>query len=178
MVTLKAGKLILREFKEMDLNDYRLVRSSPDFQQYYSEEDSTIEKSDYLLNQFISQACAKPRTCYQLAIENEVERLIGSCGIRVVSIEDKKGSFGCELAKEYWSQGLSLIASRTMIDFGFKNLGLHRIYAETISENKAAVALAKKLGMRLEAEFRENRFFKGRWWNTLVLAILSSEWLT
>jgi RimJ/RimL family protein N-acetyltransferase len=176
MVTLKTDKLILREFKEADLDDYRLIRRNPDFQQYYSEEDSKIEKSDYLLHLFISQAYEKPRTCYQLAIENEAGNLMGSCGIRIVSIEDKKGSFGCELAKEYWNQGFSLIASRTMIDFAFKMLGLHRIYAETISENKAAVALAKKLGMRIEGEFRENRFFRGKWWNTLLLGILSSEW--
>jgi RimJ/RimL family protein N-acetyltransferase len=176
MVTLKADKLILREFKEKDLDCYRLIRSNPDFKQYYSEEDSTIEKSDFLLKLFISQANEIPRTCYQLAIENEAGRLIGSCGIRIISLGDKKGSFGSELAREYWGQGFSLIASRTIIDFGFKTLGLHRIYAETIAENKAAVTLAKRLGMRLEAEFRENRFFKGRWWNTLVLAILASEW--
>ena len=152
MVTLKADKLILREFKETDLDYYRLIRSDPDFKQYYSEEDSTIEKSDHLLKLFISQASEKPRTCYQLAIENEAERLIGSCGIRIVSLEDRKGSFGCELAREYWGQGLSLIASQTIIDFGFKTLGLHRIYAERISENKAAVTLAKRLGMREQAD--------------------------
>lgn len=129
-----------------------MIRSNPDFKQYYSEEDSTIEKSDYLLKLFISQANEKPRTCYQLAIENESGRLIGSCGIRIVSIGDKKGSFGSELAREYWGQGLSLMASQTIIDFGFKTLGLHRIYAETISENKAAVTLAKRLGMRVDGK--------------------------
>ena len=32
------------------------------------------------------------------------------------------------------------------------------------------------LGMRLEGRLRENEYFKGRWWDTLVYAILDYEW--
>lgn len=176
MVVLKTNRLILRNFKESDLNDYRAIRSSPEFQRYYSEEDAAIEKSDYLLELFISQASENPRLNYQLAIENMAGTLIGSCGIRVVSEEEKQGSFGCEIAKEFWHQGFALEASQTLFNFGFQTLELHRIYAETISENSDAIALAKRLGMHLEAELRENRFFRNKWWNTAILAILSSEW--
>ncbi len=176
MIVLKTDKLILREFKESDLNHYKLLRSSPEFQRYYSEEDAATEKSAYLLKLFISQASERPRFNYQLAIENAVGTLIGSCGIRIVSVEERQGSFGCEIAKEFWGQGFALEACQTIIDFGFKNLELHRIYAETISENNGAVALAKRLGMSVEGELRENRFFRDRWWDTVLLAILSSEW--
>jgi RimJ/RimL family protein N-acetyltransferase len=31
--------------------------------------------------------------------------------------------------------------------------------------------------MRKEALLKENRYFKGRWWDTVVLAMLSSEWV-
>ncbi len=36
--------------------------------------------------------------------------------------------------------------------------------------------LAEKLGMRVEGELRENRWFRGRWWSTAILSILESEW--
>ncbi len=30
--------------------------------------------------------------------------------------------------------------------------------------------------MRLEGHLRENEFFKARWWDTLMFAILEHEW--
>ena len=34
----------------------------------------------------------------------------------------------------------------------------------------------RKLGMREEGRLRENEFFKGRWWDTLVFGLLMEEW--
>ena len=64
-----------------------------------------------------------------------------------------------------------------MIGYGFEELGLHRICAEVIEENAAAVGLAERLGMRREGTLRENRWFRGRWWNTAILSVLESEHL-
>jgi RimJ/RimL family protein N-acetyltransferase len=30
--------------------------------------------------------------------------------------------------------------------------------------------------MRLEGELKQHRFLKGRWWNTVIYAILQDEW--
>ena len=64
-----------------------------------------------------------------------------------------------------------------LLEFGFDRQNLHRVYAETIAENKPALRLCKKLGMREEAHFIENRYFKGKWWSTVVMAMLKSEWV-
>jgi len=53
---------------------------------------------------------------------------------------------------------------------------MQRIFAETISENGRARALAERLGMRLEGELVRNRFFRARWWNTVIYALLADEW--
>jgi RimJ/RimL family protein N-acetyltransferase len=31
--------------------------------------------------------------------------------------------------------------------------------------------------MTLEGRLRENEYFKGRWWDTLIFGILQDEWL-
>jgi Acetyltransferases, including N-acetylases of ribosomal proteins len=125
---------------------------------------------------FIAQAAERPRTKFQLAIEIPSGEIIGSCGIRITSPDGKQGSFGCELGQAYWGKGYAYEAACAVIGFGFTELGLHRIYAETISHNSSAIRLAEKLGMRVEGELREDRYFKGRWWNTTILSILRSEW--
>lgn len=42
--------------------------------------------------------------------------------------------------------------------------------------NLASVALCRRLGMRLEAQFVKDMFFKGDWADTWIFAILAEEW--
>ena len=76
----------------------------------------------------------------------------------------------------YWGEGLAYEASRRIVAYGFSTLRMQRIFAETISENGRARALAERLGMRLEGELVRNRFFRARWWNTVIYALLADEW--
>jgi ribosomal-protein-alanine N-acetyltransferase len=175
-LVIKTERLVLRDFNQKDLSAYQALCSHSDFQQFYAEEDATPEKVEQLLKMFLGWATEQPRSKFQLAIELPSARLIGSCGVRITSVEEKQGTFGCELSRTHWGKGYALEASRAVIDFGFTELNLHRIYAETNSENMAAIALAKKLGLRVEGELRENKRFRGRRWNTTMLSILRSEW--
>jgi RimJ/RimL family protein N-acetyltransferase len=63
-----------------------------------------------------------------------------------------------------------------MIEFGFNGLGLHRIWAECVAENQASARVLEKLGMQREGRLREKRWMKGRWWDTLIYAILEPAW--
>ena len=169
---MRTERLVLRDFKGTDLLAYQALCSHSDSQRFYSEEDVTPEKAAQLLSMFIVWATEQPRTKFQLAIEIPSEELIGSCGVRITSVGEKQGTFGCELSRAHWGKGYALEASRAIINFGFTELNLHRIYAETNSENLPAIALAKKLGMRVEGELRENRWFQERWWSATILSIL------
>lgn len=40
----------------------------------------------------------------------------------------------------------------------------------------AFYATAEGLGMRLEGVFRHHRYFRGRWWDSAVYALLAQEW--
>jgi RimJ/RimL family protein N-acetyltransferase len=47
--------------------------------------------------------------------------------------------------RAFWGQGYAFEASRCILDFGCASLPIHRIYAETISENRRARELAERL---------------------------------
>ncbi len=49
-----------------------------------------------------------------------------------------------------------------MIDFGFEELGLSRIWARCFSENTASARVMEKTGMTREGVLRESLFIKGR----------------
>lgn len=167
--------LVLRDFRHEDLPEYQKLRDEPKFQRFYSEEDSSKDKSAQLLQQFIDQAEANPRTKFQLAICSRQNELMGSCGIRLESAGNY--SIGCELGRRWHGSGAAREAGMAIIDFGFRELHVARIYAETISENKAATRLCEALGMKLEEERGNDKLFKGQSWTTVVYSILQDEWL-
>ena len=63
-----------------------------------------------------------------------------------------------------------------MVNFGFSELGLRRISSWCIADNVASARVLERLGFRHEGRLRRNEFFKGRWWDTLLYALLAEEW--
>lgn len=173
MIQIETTNLILRDFRMDDLPTYQTLRDDPKFQRFYSEADSAPEKSEFLLTMFIEQSREVPRTKFQLAVISRTGELIGSCGLRIES--PNEASIGCEIDRRWHGSGAAKEAGAAMLVFGFETLKLHRIYAETISENKAAIRLCRALGMQVETEREADCRFKGRSWNTTVMAITALE---
>ncbi|WP_421310931.1 GNAT family N-acetyltransferase [Aeromonas veronii] len=94
-----------------------------------------------------------------MVIEYKANReFIGTVCLRIEA--DNQASMGCGMAREYQGNGLIHEAAHALMNLGFRELGVHQIYAETISQNRPAIRLCKALGMRQEAHFHEHRFFK------------------
>ncbi|WP_394252251.1 GNAT family N-acetyltransferase [Vibrio profundi] len=175
MFKIETNRLILRDFHTGDANAYVQLTQDKKYQRFYSEEDCTAEKSLALVQMFTEQANESPRSKFQLAITvKETGQVIGTCGIRLEG--NQQASMGCGVARSAQGTGYALEAASALIEFGFNSLHCHRIYAETIADNKAAIALCRHLGMREEAIFKEHRYFKDKWWDTAIYAFLKSEW--
>jgi ribosomal-protein-alanine N-acetyltransferase len=104
--------------------------------------------------------------------------LIGNCGIRLGKSGAPFGDLGYEISPAYWYRGYATEAARAMLDFGFEELGLHRVWAQCVPENVASRRVMEKLGMRGEGRLRQTQFYRGRWWDTLVCGVLENEWRT
>ncbi|OEF07466.1 GNAT family N-acetyltransferase [Vibrio genomosp. F10] len=175
MFKLETEHLLLRDMKKSDEAAFIAISQDPKYQRFYDESDCDPEKYRQLTALFIEQAAENPRRSFQLAIEHKESGLfIGTVCLRLEP--DNQASFGCGLSREYQGRGLIKEAAVALASYGFSELGVHRIYAETISKNRAAIHLCQSLGMKQEACFREHRFFKKQWWDTVVLAVLSHEW--
>lgn len=150
---LRTARLVLRDFVAEDLEAYRALRSAPGFGQHYPEDDVTPERSRELLARFLAEQRAEPRLRYQLAVTlSSTGELIGSCGVRLVDVDAREASFGCELGLEHWGKGYALEAGRAVLGFGFEELAVARVYAETQVVHLAARRLAERLGFVVEEE--------------------------
>jgi ribosomal-protein-alanine N-acetyltransferase len=126
---------------------------------------------------FLAQQQEQPRTKFQLAVVLESSnQLIGSCGIRMASADAHEADIGYELSPGHWGYGYATEAARAMVEFGFAELGLHRVWSWCIADNVGSVRVLHKLGMQPEGRLRHKEYFKGRWWDRLLFGILDHEW--
>jgi [ribosomal protein S5]-alanine N-acetyltransferase len=83
-----------------------------------------------------------------------------------------------QLRRDRWGYGYATEAMQAMLQFGFQSLGLHRISDFCDPENQASIRVMEKVGMRREGHLVQNHYTKGRWWDSVVYAILAEEWRT
>jgi RimJ/RimL family protein N-acetyltransferase len=120
---------------------------------------------------------AVPRTKFQLAITlKSTGELVGNCGIRMKAAGAHEADFGYELDPAFWGNGYATEAARAIVKYGFTKFKLHRIWSRCIAENVGSARVLEKVGMTLEGRLRENEFYKGRFWDTLMYGILEDEW--
>ena len=174
---LATERLVLREFVENDWPAVLAYQQNPLYLRYYEWTERTPEGAREFVQMFLTQQQQVPRIKFQLACTLKTTgQLIGNCGIRLKSADAREGDIGYELDPRYWGQGYATEAARAIVQFGFAQLRLHRIWSWCIAENVGSARVLEKLGMRQEGRLRENEYFKGRWWDTLLYAILDYEW--
>ena len=174
---LETERLILRDFVEDDWHAMLAYSSDPLYLRYNSSIEGTEERVKEFLGWFISQQRQEPRIKFQLAVTLKSNTmLIGNCGVRMDEVNSVEANIGYELDPKHWNNGYATEAASAIVDFGFNRFGVHRIWADCIAENTGSAHVLEKLGMKLEGRLREHKYFKDRWWDTLIYAILADEW--
>ena len=176
---LETERLILRDFVKDDWHRVLEYQSDPLYLRYYewTESDRTPESVQEFVGWFLDHQKQNPRIKFQLAITLKSNNLlIGNCGIRMDKVDAVEADIGYELDPKYWNHGYASEAAQAIVDFGFSNFNLHRVWSWCVADNAGSAHMLEKLGMRLEGRLREKEYYKGKWWDTLMYGILVDEW--
>ena len=174
---ITTERLVLREFGEDDWRAVLDYQRDPFYLRYYPWEDRDEPEVRAFVDMFRGWKAERPRRRFQMAIvRREDGRLIGNCGLRRKPDNDWEADIGYELSPQHWGHGYAIEAARAMVDFGFRELRLQRITSWCIADNVASARVLDRLGFKREGRLRRNEFFKGRWWDTLLYALLAEEW--
>ncbi|KAF8650168.1 hypothetical protein AX16_005402 [Volvariella volvacea WC 439] len=106
---------------------------------------------------------------------NEV---IGAASLTLVgSVKNRDVNLGLGLIPDVWNMGYGTEVCRFLVDYAFRNLGVHRVSLGVFDSNQGAVALYRKLGFVEEGRRRKVNWFNGEWQDSIVMSILDEEWL-
>jgi RimJ/RimL family protein N-acetyltransferase len=169
---LRTERLVLRRLVPPDAAAISRYRSLPEVARYQSWEAFTSEEADRLLAEQAGVAPDTPGTWLQLAIV--ADAVVGDCGLHF--LDDKQVELGITLDPAHQGKGYATAVLRAVLNHLFGVLGKHRAVATTDAENATAAALFARLGFRREAHHMKNIWFKGRWGDEFVFAMLAEEW--
>lgn len=136
---IQTQRLLLRDFSLEDVEALAECRADERFWRYATRPDDLEANAREQVELFMGWAAEEPRVRFQLAISlMDTGALIGTCGVRLRSavLLDGAGELGYELDPRYWHLGYATEAARAMVDYGFRDLKLHRILAICNGDNE------------------------------------------
>ncbi len=176
--SFETGRLVLRQFKDEDLTAYLAYLNDPLVAKYQTWETYTEEQARAVIEEQKALEPGLPGRAFLFALEmKETGALVGHVVITVQEKDHLQAEIGFTLAREYHRQGFGREAAARVLDYAFTELGLHRVIAITDCENTGSARLLDGLGMRREGHFIQNIWFKGKWGDEYLYAILREEWL-
>jgi RimJ/RimL family protein N-acetyltransferase len=175
---IESERLLLRPFRDSDLDDLYAIRSLPEVVRYlYGEARTRSEVEEMLAERIERIRLSDDGDSLALAVERRADaRVIGELTLWLRSAEHRQGEIGFVFHPGAQGQGYAREAASAVLGIAFGELGLHRVFGRTDGRNDASARLMRRLGMRQEAHFRENEIFKGDWGDELVFAVLAREW--
>jgi RimJ/RimL family protein N-acetyltransferase len=107
---------------------------------------------------------------------DEPDPLLGTVSLRRY-VRDRRAELGYWLAAPVWGHGFATEAVQAVVDFGFRQLGLARVYAQVLAGNRASLAVLDKLGMVNEGVKRQHVNKARRLHDVVLYGLLRDEWL-
>ena len=176
---LAAERLVVRRFQDSDLQAFLGYRNDPGVSRYQNWEALSAPRAQALLaeQRHLEPGTPGPWFTFALALKGS-NQLIGDCGLQVLLQDARQAQITISLAPVHQGIGLATEAFTTILDYAFINLDLHRVIAVVDAENAGPVRLFERVGMRREGHFVKNVWFKGRWADEYLYAVLQAEWLS
>ena len=120
----------------------------------------TIEELEAIIKSFNERFKEGTGIAWAITLK-ETNEFIGTCSYESINKENSSGEIGYDLLREYWGHGFMTEALRAIIEYGFRQIGLDRIEANTDPVNIHSRNLLERLGFIEEGTFRESPSFTG-----------------
>ncbi len=100
---------------------------------------------------------------------------IGTCGYTLWDQASSMASFGYDLARPYWGQGLMREAAAAVLGYGFAVMRLNRVNALTTLYNVRSMKLLAALGFREEAVLSQFSYWKEAFHDMRIYSLLRAN---
>ena len=172
---LSGQRVVLREFMLDDVDDALKIIGDDRVTRFLSFDSRSRGEAQVMIEGAVKRAQESPRTEFYLVVARpDDDSMIGFARIAFAGV--KAGKLGYAIAADEWGCGYATDAARTLTDFAFRVLQLHRVSAAIGPEHTASITLVERLGFTREGVLRDHVFTNGSWRDSVLYSILEHEW--
>ena len=108
-------------------------------------------------------------------VSKEINEVIGTITIRIDK-NNNKGELGYWIGTDYWGNGFATEAVNKIIEFGFNDMNLNKIWASALTRNKASSAVLEKAGLQKEGTLRKDKLLHNEYEDIDVYGLLQKDY--
>ena len=171
-IELRTERLLLRPITLDDFPDILAYSQDEEWGRYTPDPKPYTRRfgEEFVARKVLAPWETAPR--FSIVLDGKV---IGGIGLEI-DTANKVGELVYSLARAHWRKGLVPEAGRCVIAWGFRDLGLEKVYAKTDPRNVRSSRVMEKLGMTHEAHLRSQVPVGGVRQDEVYYGLLREEW--
>ena len=169
---LKGDLVYLEAVERSDLQLLMNWRNKEEFRKHFREYREIQNKW------YETKVQNDPSTIMFTIKSAESDIVLGCCGLCYVNWVNRNADLSIYIGWEdayIDDKGYAEESCKLLMGYGFNQLGLHKIWTEIYEFDSKKRKLYDTLGFKLDGVLRDNYFYDGKWWNSLMLSILKEN---
>jgi hypothetical protein len=110
-------------------------------------------------------------------VDLSTNEVIGACGLLYINWIIRSADFSFYIGKDELyidEQGYAEESAKLLIEYGFNQLNLHKIWMELYEFDELKINFFKdKFLFKVDGILRDNCFENGKYWNSLLISLLN-----
>ncbi len=174
-ITLNTNRMMLKSITPAIINELFDTKSKEEIITYFRADEAIYDHLKSMVEQ--GMEAYRVTSFYFLLIDKNSEKVIGECGFHTWNMPHRKAELFYSLRNENDKRkGYMSEAVKSILNYGFNELGLHRVAALTAPSNEASIALLKHYGFTKEGTLRQDYVVNGINEDSVCFSLLKWEW--
>ena len=174
LVQLRTKRLLLRPFQMADADAVFDYASDAEWARYLDNVPQPFTRRD--AEQRVARNVLESWETHPTwaIVFNEV--VVGDI-VLMIDLRNDTGELGYELSRKHWGKGLVVEAAEAVIDWGFQQRGLAKVFAQCDMRNTRSLRVMEKLHMTREGVLQAHSKVQGNRVDDVFYGLLRHEWL-
>ena len=171
---LVGKKLALRGIEFEDLNGpYLRWMNDPEVTRYL--ESALFPNTRRRMENFLKSVDNAQNVMFCI-LDRKTGSHVGNVKLGPIQWIHRTSNFGILIGdKRFWGKGYATEATNLVLEYAFNKLNLNKVNLGFVAEHKAAAAVYKKLGFKIEGRTRQQFHSNGRYLDVIQMGLLKEE---
>jgi RimJ/RimL family protein N-acetyltransferase len=164
--------------RAMEKEDLPLLRDWRNIQSFRRNFREVRELNLFNQESWFVRTCNSPNDFMFIITDLKTNEPIGAAGLLYINWIIRSADFSFYIGKDnlYIDKDYAYDSAKTLIEYGFNNLNLNKIWMELYEYDNAKLDFfTKEFEFQKDGLLRQNCFEDGKYWNSDIISLLSED---